>query len=85
MEEKREFVLCHVGWLVLLLGVEERGCVLSHVSWFVHAASKGRSEKRDQEMVSAVFYVARGGVPGQNGISHSHWMKYINSNSNGPK
>ena len=31
VEEKKEFVLCHVDWLVLLLGGEERGCMLSHV------------------------------------------------------
>ena len=28
-------------------------------------------------MVSTAFYGARGGVPGQNSIGHSHWMKCI--------
>ena len=31
--------------------------------------------RREQEMVSAAFYVAPRRWPGQNGISHSHWMK----------
>ena len=42
------------------------------------ATSKGGSEERAR-MVSTAFYVAQGGVPGQNGISHSHWTKFINS------
>ena len=61
--EKRENVLSHVDWSVLLPGGQELG--------------------RGWEMVSAAFYVAPGRWPRQNGISYSHWVKYINSNSNG--
>ena len=36
-----------------------------------------RKGKEKSSMVSAAFYGARGGVPEQNSISHSHWMKFI--------
>ena len=34
-----------------------------------------RKRKEMASMVSAAFYVARGSVPGQNSIGHSHRMK----------
>ena len=36
-----------------------------------------RKGKEKVSMVSAAFYGARGGVPGQNSIGYSHWMKCI--------
>ena len=36
-----------------------------------------RKGKERAHMVSVTFYGARGGVPGQNSIGHSHWMKCI--------
>ena len=81
---REEYVLCNVAWLVLLLasGEARREPVLCNVGWLVPLLAS-REARRGREMVSAVFYVAPGRWPGQNGISHSHLARYINSNSNG--
>ena len=56
---RRVNVLSHVGWSFLLLGSEERECVLSH--WLVcSSAGQWGSEKRGREIVSVAFYVAPG-------------------------
>ena len=75
---REEYVLCHVGLLVLLLasGETSRENVLYHVDWSVLSLA-GQEAKRGREMVSVAFNVAPGMWPGQNGISHSHWAKYI--------
>ena len=51
--------------------------------WLVCLAASKEEVKRGREMISAAFYVGPGWWPGQNGISHSHWAKYKNLNSNG--
>ena len=51
--------------------------MLSLVSAGLTCLSAKRNEKRKERgnMVSAAFYGVRGGVPGQNGMGRSHWMK----------
>ena len=73
----RERSLCSfmLAGFVLLLGGEERGCVLSHVGWSVHAASKEEAKREVEKWLARPFYVAPGRWPRQNGISHSHWVK----------
>ena len=55
--------------------VRERN-LISRVGWSFLAVSQ-EERKREDERVSAAFYGARGGVPGQNSIGHSRWMKCI--------
>ena len=80
-ERERECALSH--WLVCLAARKQREEYMHcHVGWLVLLLAS-RETRRDREMVCTAFYVALGRWPGQNGISHSHWAKYINSNSNG--
>ena len=84
--EKRERVCALSCWLALSccwpVGKRVEEYVLCHVCWLVLLLASEKV-RREREMVSAAFYVAPGRWPGQNGFSHSHWVKYINSNSNG--
>ena len=83
--EERECVRCHVDRSVLLeRPAWKREKVLCHVGWLHPAADQWGSEKREcEKWLARPFYVAPGRWLGQNGISHSHWVKYINSNYNG--
>ena len=51
--------------------------MLSLVSAGLTLLPARRKGKERASMVSAAFYGARGGVPGQNSIGHSHWRKCI--------
>ena len=70
-------------WLVLpAVRKRRRENAICRVDWSVLPLA-GQEAIRGREMVSAAFYVAPGRWPGKNGIRHSHWAKYINSNSKG--
>ena len=51
--------------------------MLSLVSVGLTLLPARRKGKERVSTASTVFYGARGGVPGQNSIGHSHWMKCI--------
>ena len=56
-------------------GIEREMLSLVSAEPFLLAAR--RKGKARSSMVSADFYGTRGGVPGQNSIGHSNWMKCI--------
>ena len=75
--EERECVLCHVGWSGLLLGGEKKSMCSVMLAGLSRCWPVGKREK-EEKWLALSFMLPRGDEPGSN----SHWVKYINSNSN---
>ena len=84
-KQRKEMLKCALSrWKVSLSAVWNRPGgereMFSLVSAGLNLLPARRKGKERSSIVSAAFYGARGGVPGQNSIGHSHWMKCLISN-----